>query len=38
MAFRDEMEEPKEITGKERRVIENIKKKMIEFTDKGDNI
>lgn len=31
MAFRDEMEEPKEIVGREKIAVENIKKKMAEY-------
>jgi len=33
-AFENEMEEPREISGNERKVAENIKKRMEEYTDK----
>lgn len=36
MAFQDEMKNPKEIVGKERKVAENIKKRMIEFVDEEE--
>jgi predicted RNA-binding Zn-ribbon protein involved in translation (DUF1610 family) len=38
MVFKDETEEPREIVGNERKVAENIKKKMIEYVDKKEMI
>jgi hypothetical protein len=35
MAFQDEMEESREIVGREKIAVENIKKRMIEFSDEG---
>lgn len=35
MAFQNETEEPRKITGTQKKAIENIRKRMIEFSDEG---